>query len=149
MDQAGSPAVRERLARVRAGLAATHDPARREELFAEFGHLSTLAQSHDPIETEDETLVVDAAGHTETWEDALALQGAGIQPAEFARITAPVVLLHGDTDPHPGPMIRDSLAPHLRQLEYVELSRCGHLPWTERHAREAFAHELRRVLAGP
>ena len=38
----------------------------------------------------------------------------------------PVLMLHGAQDPHPGDLVRDSLAPHLGSLEYVELERCGH-----------------------
>jgi hypothetical protein len=33
-------------------------------------------------------------------------------------------------------MIRASLAPYVRQLEYVEWERCGHYPWIERVARD-------------
>jgi pimeloyl-ACP methyl ester carboxylesterase len=55
-------------------------------------------------------------------------------------------MLHGAHDPHPGAMIRTSLAPHLPQLEYVEWERCGHYPWHERHAREEFFATLRDWL---
>ncbi len=62
--------------------------------------------------------------------------GAPGYPAAFAQIEVPVLMLHGDHDPHPGRLIRDSLAPHLSQLEYVEFERCGHYLWLEKHARE-------------
>ena len=55
-----------------------------------------------------------------------------------AAIRSPVVMLHGDYDPHPGPMIRDSLLPVLPDLEYVEIPKSGHDPWVEREAREPF-----------
>ena len=74
----------------------------------------------------------------QTWEDMLRLQAAGVYPQAFAAITAPVLMLHGDHDPHPGATIRDSLAPYLPQLEYRQLAKCGHSPWTERFARDAF-----------
>jgi pimeloyl-ACP methyl ester carboxylesterase len=66
------------------------------------------------------------------------LQQLGVYPAAFAAITSPVLMLHGDHDPHPGQMIRANLAPYLPQLEYAELTRCGHSPWAERFAREEF-----------
>jgi pimeloyl-ACP methyl ester carboxylesterase len=53
-------------------------------------------------------------------------------------------MLHGADDPHPGRMIRDGLLPVIPHLEYVEFPRCGHDPWRERHAREAFLAEVRR-----
>ena len=55
-------------------------------------------------------------------------------------------MLHGADDPHPGPAIRDSLRPHLPQLEYREWDRCGHYPWLERAAREEFLVVLREWL---
>ncbi len=85
---------------------------------------------------------VDAAGNRETWDDMLRLQANGTYPQAFSRITAPVLMLHGDADPHPGPMIRDNLLPHIRQLEYREFADCGHYPWRERRA----AAEFWRVL---
>lgn len=97
----------------------------------------------------DETaeLVVDAKGHEETWNDVLRRQAAGVEPRSFDAIEARVQMLHGEGDPHPGPMIRDSLLPHIPQLEYVELARCGHEPWRERHGREPFLAALRSWLA--
>jgi pimeloyl-ACP methyl ester carboxylesterase len=86
----------------------------------------------------DETLCYDSRGQREAWRDMLALQRNGTYPAAFARITEPVLMIHGDADPHPGPMIRDGLLPVLPQLEYVQLSRCGHYPWLERYARDEF-----------
>ena len=83
-------------------------------------------------------LQCDARGHDETWSDELRLQAEGAHPAAFTAVRAPVLMLHGDFDSHPGAMIRASLAPYLPQLEYVEFSRCGHYPWLERHACDAF-----------
>jgi pimeloyl-ACP methyl ester carboxylesterase len=68
----------------------------------------------------------------------LRLQEAGVYPAAFAAIRSPVLMLHGAYDPHPGGMIRASLAPYIPQLEYREWERCGHSPWMERSVREEF-----------
>jgi pimeloyl-ACP methyl ester carboxylesterase len=35
---------------------------------------------------------------------------------------------------------------HIPQLDYVELARCGHAPWLERHAREEFLRYIRTWL---
>ena len=77
----------------------------------------------------------------------IRLQSDGTYPAAFAAITCPVLMLHGKHDTHPGLMIRDSLTPYLPQLEYVELVRCGHYPWLERHARDRFYEVVRGWLA--
>lgn len=80
----------------------------------------------------------DAQAHHETWEDMLQLQAAGVYPQAFGTIAAPVIMLHGAADPHPGQMIRESLERHLPQLEYLEWEHCGHYPWLERTVRDEF-----------
>ncbi len=74
------------------------------------------------------------------------LQAESVYPAAFAAIDAPVLMLHGAVDPHPGRMIRASLEPHLPQLEYREWKRCGHYPWLEKAVREEFFAVLREWL---
>jgi pimeloyl-ACP methyl ester carboxylesterase len=102
----------------------------------------------DPIADEpEETGPVDIRAHLQTWADMLRLQAAGVYPAAFAKITAPVLMLHGAQDPHPGPMIRASLAAYLPRLEYREWDHCGHYPWLERHVRDEFFAALRAWLA--
>jgi len=81
---------------------------------------------------------LDARAHAETWTDMLRLQAADVYPAAFAAIRAPVLMLHGAQDPHPGSLIRDSLLPFLPQLEFRAFARCGHYPWRERAVRAEF-----------
>jgi pimeloyl-ACP methyl ester carboxylesterase len=122
----------------------TFDPAARAQLqhtLAARRRRDQPEYDYAPLETgtrnaADEAF--DVVGHTETWDDMVRLQTEGLYPAAFAAIASPVLMLHGAYDPHPGPMIRASLAPHLPQLEYRELEKCGHAPWNERFAREAF-----------
>jgi pimeloyl-ACP methyl ester carboxylesterase len=98
-------------------------------------------QDYDVVEPEERdahTGSFDVRAHTETWADMLRLQEEGVYPAAFSAIEAPVLMLHGACDPHPGRMIRDGLRRHIPQLEYREWERCGHRPWAERAVREEF-----------
>jgi pimeloyl-ACP methyl ester carboxylesterase len=97
-------------------------------------------------DAEDLVSRVDAKGLVETWDDMVRLQGSRVYPAAFSSITCPVLMLHGSYDPHPGPMIRDSLNACIPQLEYREFEQCGHSPWVEVHAREPFLAQLRSWL---
>ena len=81
--------------------------------------------------------------HWETWADMLRLQHEGVYPEAFTAIDAPVIMLHGTVDPHPGRMIRASLEPYLPQLEYHEWERCGHYPWLEKTVSSEFYTFLR------
>jgi pimeloyl-ACP methyl ester carboxylesterase len=102
----------------------------------------------DPLpEDALDSTVFDERANELSWNDMLRLQGDGTYPASFSTIGVPVLMLHGAADPHPGRMIRDSLLPFLPQLEYRELDRCGHYPWRERDARDAFVRQTREWLA--
>ena len=137
---------RRRMADIRAAFEATNDPATRNDLLAQRGALSAQVQSVALIEPNTSDLVADARGHEETWNDVLRRQNDGIEPQAFAAITAPVLMIHGDDDPHPGVTIRDTLRPLLPQLEYVGIARCGHLPWLEQDGREPCLRALRTWL---
>jgi pimeloyl-ACP methyl ester carboxylesterase len=88
----------------------------------------------------------DAQAHHETWDDMLRLQSEGVHPAAFAAIKVPVLMVHGDFDPHPGRLILKSLQRHLPQIEYVELEQCGHYPWLEKAAAGPFFSCVRAWL---
>ena len=67
-------------------------------------------------------------------------------PAAFSAIDAPVIMLHGTVDPHPGGMILDNLRSYIPHLEYREWERCGHYPWLESVVRDEFLKVLRQWL---
>jgi pimeloyl-ACP methyl ester carboxylesterase len=103
----------------------------------------------DPIDDgePDDAPPLDVRAHLQTWADMTRLQAQGVYPAAFAAIRSAVLMLHGACDPHPGRMIRASLAPYLPQLQYREWDKCGHKPWVERRVREEFFAVLREWLA--
>jgi pimeloyl-ACP methyl ester carboxylesterase len=98
---------------------------------------------------EEGALPFDEVGHTETWQDVLRLQREAIEPQIFSRITARSLMIHGAQDPHPGAATRDLLRQYIPALGYLELERCGHEPWRERHAAEPFFSALTEWLAKP
>mgnify|MGYP001313214761 CR=1 FL=1 len=151
------PASRQRLKEIRAARMTPTVLERQARLFKRFpkpderlralGSLNQRIDSVRLIPHRDETAAFDARGHEETWGDMLRLQAENLYPAAFASIRAPVLMIHGADDPHPGKMIRDNLAPYLPQLEYHELTQCGHYPWLEEHAHDRFFSVLRSWLA--
>ena len=125
------------------------DPARR--LMARYDLIRPLYDYdvvEPPPDPEADAEPFDERAHRETWQDMLRCQSAGLYPTAFTAITSPVLMLHGDHDPHPGRLIRDSLCPFIPHLKYHELRRCGHRPWLERCARAEFFAILRRFLLG-
>jgi pimeloyl-ACP methyl ester carboxylesterase len=147
-----TPAQRAELEELSRRLASERDPVARGALMARVGSVFGVIYGVDPLPRDprdDELLQVDAGAEAETWPDVLRLQAEGIEPAAFAAIRAPVRMLHGDDDPHPGPAIRELLGRHVARLSYVGFPRCGHDPWRERHAREPFLQALSDWLTQP
>jgi pimeloyl-ACP methyl ester carboxylesterase len=104
----------------------------------------------DPIDEEEDVdgpAPFDKPAHQETWDDMMRLQREGVYPAAFTAIRSPVLMLHGAYDPHPGGMIRESLRPHIPQLEYREWKECGHYLWRERRVTDAVFAVTREWIA--
>ena len=131
--------LRDRIGRVSTD---ANDPADR---FIQAYKLTRPIFDYDPIipyAEKDESEPFDLNAHDETWSDMRRLQDDGTYPDAFTAIESPVLMLHGQYDPHPGTMIRDSLLPYLPQLEYREYERCGHSPWIEKSSRDAFFSDM-------
>jgi pimeloyl-ACP methyl ester carboxylesterase len=141
-------AERRRIQALHTQLVGEEDRQRRDALFAQLGGIYERIQSCRlcPAHSQD-VLSCDEAGFRQTWADALFLQESGVQPAEFARVKAPVIMIHGSEDPHPGALIHQSLVPLVRDIQFQELRRCGHKPWVEQEAKEKF-HELLATCLG-
>ena len=116
------------------------------ERFRALGDFTMELYSYDLATTDQEIDESEPGANIETWNDMVRLQEEGVYPAAFAAIKSPVLMLHGAADPHPGEMIRASLAPYIPQLEYREWDRCGHYPWLEKATREEFFSALRKWL---
>lgn len=117
------------------------------ERFRALGDFTRELYSYDLATTDQEIDESEPGANSETWDDMVRLQEKGVYPAAFAAIKSPVLMLHGASDPHPGEMIRASLAPHIPQLEYIEWERCGHYPWLEKATRDEFYSVTRKWLA--
>ena len=88
----------------------------------------------------------DYPAHKATWEDMLQQMEAGIYPQAFSKIKIPVIMLHGNYDPHPGKMTFETLSKYIPQIEYTEFINCGHSPWKEKQARKQFYEKLKSWL---
>lgn len=118
------------------------------------GRIMTQAYGYDLEDLSEGPVTIDAAAHEQTWSDMKRLQAEGTFPAAFAGIGVPVLMLHGEADPHPGRLTLEDLRKHIPHLQYHELSQCGHSPWLERQARDCFYVELNswisaRIVGAP
>ena len=139
---------RKRIRIIEGQLAGETDTGRRNRLFAELGAVFSRIQCHRPAEksAQDPVPFPDERGFNETWRDALHLQDRGLQPREFAGIRAPVTMIHGDRDPHPGKMIYRILKRYVDNIRYIGIPECGHTPWIEEKAAGWFTTRFNEAL---
>jgi pimeloyl-ACP methyl ester carboxylesterase len=122
-------------------LQASSDAADPADQFIRTFKLTRHLYDYEPVNPygdEEEFEPFDIRAHEETWNDIRRLLDDGTYPGAFSAIKSPILMLHGNYDPHPGEMIRDSLLAFLPQLEYRGYEACGHCPWIENSVREIF-----------
>jgi pimeloyl-ACP methyl ester carboxylesterase len=116
---------------------------------ARLGELGSKSDSYDPVDPPGAQEL--AAGQDEiyrgVWPAAARLRRSGELLAQAARITCPVLAIHGEQDPHPLAGVQEPLAARLPDFRMVVLPRCGHEPWRERYACEPFYLLLEQELA--
>ncbi|MBN1427273.1 MAG: alpha/beta hydrolase [Anaerolineae bacterium] len=134
-----------------ATIAALGDPATGDKsmLLARLGELASKADAYDPIPDEfEEVDRIGLQGDTfhQVWNVAAEMRRSGELLTLGRRIECPVVAIHGDFDPHPAEGIEKPLAAVLGDFRFILLERCGHTPWIERQAQDAFYRILEKEL---
>ncbi|RJP28604.1 MAG: alpha/beta hydrolase [Actinobacteria bacterium] len=125
-----------------------NDPttADKDTPFAELGGIIARADAYDPLPHANDVIAFQHGIFEAVWKDAEGLRGDGGLLEMGGRITCPVVAIHGDFDPHPWEGISAPLTEILPDFKLVLLERCGHHPWYEKHARDAFYKVLKKEL---
>ena len=141
LDALMDDATRLRLETLKLRAAMEVDPDVRDAVVRQRGDLTMSIEAYDLMDSVDDprdAMQYDGGANVETWNDVLRLQREGMEPQRFSRISCPVLMLHGNIDPHPGAATRDLLRRFIPHLQYVEFEKCGHEPWKEQHARHPF-----------
>lgn len=124
--------------------AALSDPDQMSKnvIFSRFGRLMSLVDSVALIpgggKNELADVVYDFEIHRQVWGEAGKLRETGELLNMAKNIRCPVIAVHGDRDPHPLEGVREPLERTLREFRITVLKDCGHYPWLELGAVEAF-----------
>ncbi len=119
-------------------------------LFSEFGQLLSSADSFSPLPSEESDAVRSQPEiFKRVWVEADRLRATGTLLQYGQYIQCPVVVIHGDYDPHPFMGVREPLSEVVKNCRFILLERCGHHPWYEREAKEQFYKTLRLELSSP
>ena len=109
------------------------------ELFDKMDGYATDDAPHPPVE-------IDASIHVPVWNEAAEMRSSGELLDVVSEIRCPVLAIHGDHDPHPAEGVERPLRAHLPKFTFKLLERCGHKPWREIYAKEAFFTELEKAM---
>ncbi|SYZ73429.1 putative hydrolase [Candidatus Zixiibacteriota bacterium] len=108
-------------------------------LFEEWGRLCSRADMFDPVTTDLEVIEVQSEINNMVWSDFKAMRdNPGCLRRLFTAVNIPVIVIHGDYDPHPIEGIRPFLESCIKDITFHILPQCGHYPWIERHAFARF-----------
>ncbi|MBI2405567.1 alpha/beta hydrolase [Candidatus Microgenomates bacterium] len=116
------------------------------KLFQEFGELMTKADSFDPLQERGEGIEPQSDIYESVWKEAEELRKSGKFLEYGKTIACPVVVIHGDYDPHPFEGIKKPLSKIIKNCKFILLENCGHHPWFEKQAKDKFYEILTREL---
>jgi len=120
-----------------------------DKTLARFGALLSQADTFELTSDDSEpadTVACRAEIYQNVWPEAAELRRTGKLLQYAQRIRCPVVAIHGDYDPHPAEGVEIPLSKILNDFRFIVLKNCGHKPWVERQAKEAFYQVLKTEL---
>jgi pimeloyl-ACP methyl ester carboxylesterase len=122
---------------------ATEDKSKSLKRF--FGLLAR-GDAYDLLPYEDEVLEYQLDINVSVGAEMGTLLTSGRYLELSRQITCPVVAIYGDYDPRPAELVRESFSRVHKDFEFILLEKCGHTPWTEKHARKKFFTVLRKEI---
>ncbi len=120
------------------------DPAAadKDKTLSRLGILLSRADAYDPVPFMDEAFHNQYDIFRGVWDEASILRKKGVLIQMAHAIRCPVVAIHGDYDPHPARGVEGPLSRVCPEFRFILLEKCGHRPWIERNASDAFYEAL-------
>ena len=133
-----------------ATLAGNADEQEKSRALARLGALAQITDSYEAdsrYAVKAEPWAAATNPYHEVLAEALEMRRTGSLLRAVSAVRCPVSVIHGSHDPHPAAGVIEPLRAVLPEPRFVLLKRCGHTPWTERHARGPFFRALREEIA--
>lgn len=125
------------------------DGGQKDRLIAELGELCEKSDGVQPLPEAAGATVqppFDGDMYAKLFSEAAELRRNGKLLDAFAAVSCPVCVIHGEADPHPAAGVVEPLRARGVAFSSFTLPRCGHTPWREAAARDAFFAILRREI---
>lgn len=118
----------------------------KNKIFAQLGELISKADSYDPLPYKSDVIECQFDIFENVWKEAEELRRSGKLVALGRQIRCPVVAIHGDYDAHSAEGVKIPLSSVIKNFRFILLKDCGHRPWIERAAKDAFYTILKKEL---
>jgi len=141
-----SAAANAELDELLAVLGGAQDLSAKNQAFAWLGRSLEIADAFDPLPEDGDVVTCRYDIYEDVWPEMSTIRTTGKLLACVGDVRCPVVAIHGDYDPHPASGVQEPLQRMLRDFKFIMLEKCGHTPWREKQAREAFYRVLRFEL---
>lgn len=117
-----------------------------KNIMPRIAQLITIADSYNPITDDHEIIDCRPDIYKAVWPEADKLRKSGRLLEYSANIKCPIVAIHGDYDPDPPEGVNLPLSKKVKDFRFVLIPKCGHKPWIERFAKDAFFEVLKKEL---
>lgn len=115
-------------------------------ILSQFGNLMSKADTFDPLPGHDKETEVQLDIFQKVWADASEWRKSGKLLRLGKQIQCPVIAIHGDYDPHPREGVEKLLSQMIEDFRFILLEKCGHTPWKEKYAKDAFYKIIEKQL---
>jgi pimeloyl-ACP methyl ester carboxylesterase len=118
----------------------------KDQVLARLGVLLSHADAYDPAPFVDEAFHSQYDVFRGVWDEACELRKTQVLTRMAHAIRCPVIAIHGEFDPHPAAGVNEPLSRECTDFRFILLKKCGHRPWIERYASDAFYEALFREI---
>lgn len=115
----------------------------RTEAMARLFRLAAKEESHTLLPHEDDVLEYQPNVNESIGREYHRLFDGNRLLRILPDIRCPVVAIHGDYDVLPAEGVKEPFSRLIKDFRFIVLEKCGHYPWYERYARDAFFTILR------
>jgi pimeloyl-ACP methyl ester carboxylesterase len=114
--------------------------------FIRLSQIVSLSDGYDPFSEDDAGIEFSSDVFASVWKEAAELRKKGRLLSSIDKIQCPVVVIHGNYDPHPIEGVSKPLKNSKCDFQLEILKQCGHKPWIEKKAEKEFYQVLHKHL---
>ena len=118
----------------------------KDNLLTSLGILAEKADNYNTLANDAEQSTLDGEMYVAIWPQADELRSTGKLLDAIGMIKCPVVVIHGEYDPHPIEGVVEPLKEKGINAGIHVLANCGHSPFKEKQAKEQFYGILSSLL---